>query len=1102
MDGFLYRVVIDGTGHAFATNIARNQVEVLSLATRTLEAPIPVGAQPQGLDLSADGHTLYVANAGEHSISVVDVATRHEVRRIAVPAGDFNSRPFSIAVANNGIALLSVEPSLSGSQGLLQMDLAHETVTLRAEPIYGASLQASGDRSRLAVNDGSVRVYTVATDTFTNASGVGSPYKIGLDGTGSTFVVNPDGNVLDHDLNLVATIPSGGRGTAVNWAGTIAYRMQTTNVDVLDLVGHYVSAIIQLLDYNGGSGAIALSPDETTLVITTEQGFSAAPVSAVVPTPCPPPGTAAIVAICGAPLGDAVIDGSGHAFVTNPARNRVEVVNLATGALEAPIPVQSLPRGLDFSADGSILYVANAGANAISVIDVAQRRELRRIPFPSWGDRPWAIAVAANGTALVTSHSDNGAGGRVLQLALATETWVVRTLPNATTDNQTRLEPSADRSRIALMPYSTRGTISLYRSSTNDFAFGGKSGTTARDVAASGDGTRWFAGPSGAIFDRDLVMRGTVDGGGGSTGVAMNRAGTVGYRVQPSSVDVIDLNRGLVTGSIALPGSVGAGPGLAALSADEATLVVLTATGLTIVHPSAAVPTPACVPPTAPAGVTPVCGALAELVMDAGHIYATNPSRNQVEVVNVATGALEAPIPVGAQPAGLDFSLDGHLLYVANAGDYDVSVVDLALRREVRRITVAPDGWSTSRPHSIAVAKDNTALVGLIDPNSELANLVQIDLAHDTPVVVQNTLDHARVEASADRSRIAVVENGQYGGTLRIYDAATGAFTTNGGVQATFVALNKDASALLLSPHGDSATFAAGAITLTGTIQGGGGGDVAMDRAGTVAYGVDGAGVDVIDMARKAVTRALRLPEPPAGEGRSRIALSADASRLAVLTTHGIAIRSIPTGLPQTPFTIWQQAGSTPRDGLGTWIATANDPTAGPDQLAPQYLYGHYFGFTGSSATGLVGVVADPTGKFAVFNVVETNGTQHTAVVPFNWTGGRLYFPLAYQLSPGTWAAWVFDNTAGTWTGIGVLSLPTSWGKVAPGSITAIVWYGPAGDCPEFPRADAYFYPAMGYAGTAATPASATSSGAGGAGACAATRTSESPRWSHYRVGS
>src|SRR4051812_30115687 len=50
----LAELVVDGRGaHAYATNPAQNEVEVLSLTTKVLEAPIPVGSTPRGLDLSA-----------------------------------------------------------------------------------------------------------------------------------------------------------------------------------------------------------------------------------------------------------------------------------------------------------------------------------------------------------------------------------------------------------------------------------------------------------------------------------------------------------------------------------------------------------------------------------------------------------------------------------------------------------------------------------------------------------------------------------------------------------------------------------------------------------------------------------------------------------------------------------------------------------------------------------------------------------------------------------------------------------------------------------------------------------------------------------------
>ncbi|TMQ67841.1 MAG: hypothetical protein E6K80_14890 [Candidatus Eisenbacteria bacterium] len=42
------------------------------------------------------------------------------------------------------------------------------------------------------------------------------------------------------------------------------------------------------------------------------------------------------------------------------------------------------------SPDGRLLYVANGPSNDVSVVDVAARREIRRIPV---GQGPWGVAV-------------------------------------------------------------------------------------------------------------------------------------------------------------------------------------------------------------------------------------------------------------------------------------------------------------------------------------------------------------------------------------------------------------------------------------------------------------------------------------------------------------------------------------------------------------------------------------------------------------------------------------------------------------------------------------------------------------------------------------
>jgi hypothetical protein len=202
----------------------------------------------------------------------------------------------------------------------------------------------------------------------------------------------------------------------------------------------------------------------------------------------------------------------------------------------------------------------------------------------------------------------------------------------------------------------------------------------------------------------------------------------------------------------------------------------------------------------------------------------------------------------------------------------------------------------------------------------------------------------------------------------------------------------------------------------------------------------------------------------------------------------------------RTPYTVWAQPTGTPLDGLGGWVYPFDDPSAADGQRAPAYFYAHYFGFASGGAVGQVGLVTNPAGKFAVFSVVESNGTTHDLSVPFPWSANRFYFPLVYQVGPGLWGAWVYDNEAAAWTQIGVHALPPAWGKLAPASITAVAWVGPtAGNCSAYPRADVADYAPFGFVGGAGSVASATTTGAG-VGDCPPEGSVQGP-WAHYRTG-
>ncbi|SRR6266481_390875 len=305
LSGQLADIVIDDScQHIYTTNKSGNQVAVFSLQTGKLETPIAVGSLPAGLDLSPDGATIYVANSGGNNISVVDTAQEAEAQKIPVPTGFLNDTPFSVAVSNTGVVFFSTTFSGSGFGGrLLQLDPATSVVSQRTDFwFYGTNteltlLRASADRSTIGIvagdiSSGPVFKYSAATDVFSKEKDLNTFVDdVALDATGTTLVVDPGTFVLDSTLSLAGTIVGGGRGVAVDRAGTIGYRVRDGKIDVLDLTTFLATGSLAIGDtvnttsYGFGVGRLAISRDGSLLSVITDHGFSIVSTNSTVPQP-------------------------------------------------------------------------------------------------------------------------------------------------------------------------------------------------------------------------------------------------------------------------------------------------------------------------------------------------------------------------------------------------------------------------------------------------------------------------------------------------------------------------------------------------------------------------------------------------------------------------------------------------------------------------------------------------------------------------------------------------------------------------------------------------------------------------------------------------
>lgn len=93
-------------------------------------------------------------------------------------------------------------------------------------------------------------------------------------------------------------------------------------------------------------------------------------------------------------------------YVTNSDSGNVSLVNRATGEVVGVIAVGSQPQGIAASSRGDRIYVANAGSQSISVIDVPTNKVFRTVNL-EFGCQPAGLALTPDGRSLLVTCPGN-----------------------------------------------------------------------------------------------------------------------------------------------------------------------------------------------------------------------------------------------------------------------------------------------------------------------------------------------------------------------------------------------------------------------------------------------------------------------------------------------------------------------------------------------------------------------------------------------------------------------------------------------------------------------------------------------------------------------
>ena len=268
---------------AYLTVPSQNEVAVLDLATGTFGPSIPVGSDPQGIDITPDGRTLYVADAGGQTISKVDIATG-AVTTIATPASFMSDTPDSIVVLNNGTALYSTTFAGSGFGGhIYQLDLGTDASTV--VPTMGSGglsteftpLSRSADYSTAGAllgddSAGPFDVYTAATGNVVSGTLNAFISSSALNGNGTTMLVDGKSVIAADTGTLLGTISDSCVGAVLDASGLTGFCLGVNSIVELDISRFLTGPEIPLPAGITGTGELALSPNGRVLVGVTSGG--------------------------------------------------------------------------------------------------------------------------------------------------------------------------------------------------------------------------------------------------------------------------------------------------------------------------------------------------------------------------------------------------------------------------------------------------------------------------------------------------------------------------------------------------------------------------------------------------------------------------------------------------------------------------------------------------------------------------------------------------------------------------------------------------------------------------------------------------------------
>jgi YVTN family beta-propeller protein len=257
--------------NAYIPNSEDNTVSVISLASNTVIATIPVGTTPQITAVSLDGTTVYIGNTGSNSVSVINTTSNTVTATISLgfsPAGicvSPNGRKLYVTnQANNSVRVIN---TLTNSV-ITNIPVGDEpkgiTITPNGKKIYVTNFVGG----TISVIDSTTNAVSATILYF------GFPYGICMhpDGT-KAYATNTGSGVAQINtstdyISYTLSVPEYTNQVAISASGTRMCSISALNNSATIIDPNPIYPLYTANVSNGPSG-VDLSPDGSKIYVTS-----------------------------------------------------------------------------------------------------------------------------------------------------------------------------------------------------------------------------------------------------------------------------------------------------------------------------------------------------------------------------------------------------------------------------------------------------------------------------------------------------------------------------------------------------------------------------------------------------------------------------------------------------------------------------------------------------------------------------------------------------------------------------------------------------------------------------------------------------------------